>query len=77
MYLSCILGSYNQEHLDECQMQWVGPLLMYDPVARMRLAEVLYTDEEPSCPGPYIPTFYQECKAVQESRHAEVSLPVD
>ena len=77
MYLSRILGSYNsQEVLEESQMQWVGPLLMYNPVARMMLAKVLYSDEEESSPVPYIPTFYQECKAVQECRQAEVSLPL-
>ena len=61
LYLSRILGECDRHHEDVTR---TGPLLLHQPKPRLLVGQVLMNKSKLEKPGPYIPTFYQECSSI-------------
>ena len=61
MYLSRVLGEFNHQGNKQIGFQ---PLRLYECQSRLQVGSVLMRKPLLGKPGPYIPTFYQECSAI-------------
>lgn len=61
MYLSRVLGEFNHQGNKQIGSQ---PLRLYECQSRLQVGSVLMRKTLLGKPGPYIPTFYQECSAI-------------
>ena len=61
MYLSRLLGECDRQHEDPVRC---GPLLLHQYLPRLQVGQILTNKPSLGEPGPYMPTFYQECVAV-------------
>ena len=61
LYLSRILGECDRHNEDVTK---TGPLLLHQHRPRLLVGQVLMNRSQLGEPGPYIPTFYQECSSI-------------
>ena len=61
MYLSRVLGECDRQNEDPARC---GPLLLHQYNPRLLVGQTLAKKTSLGDPGPYIPTFYQECPAI-------------
>ena len=61
MYLSRLLGECDRQNEDPIRC---GPLLLHQFHPRLQVGQILAGNASLGNPGPYIPTFYQECPAI-------------
>ena len=61
MYLSRLLGECDSKNEDPAMC---GPLLLHQFHPRLQVGQMLMSRGALGDPGPYIPTFYQECPAI-------------
>ena len=61
LYLSRILGECDRRNED---IEKSGPLILHQHQPRLQVGRTLMRSSELGNPGPYIPTFYQECPCI-------------